>query len=199
MGSYWFRNGVVHTMDDRRPWAESVVVHDEVIAFVGSDDDARAHLRDGTEEIDLAEGPLVRTENPLDVAPVLPGETLAGKYRVERVLGQGGMGIVVAATHLDLREMRAIKLIRPDADNDQSIERLLREARAVVFDGEANRRAVARDPHRGEPLFQRETAEEVGAQGYRVLALTILVLFIAPLLTIGIWRLRAPRSGVQTT
>jgi len=37
------------------------------------------------------------------------------------------------------------------------------------------------------------------AQGYRVLALTILVLFIAPLLTIGIWRLRAPRSGVQTT
>ena len=35
--------------------------------------------------------------------------------------------------------------------------------------------------------------------GYRVLALTILVLFIAPLLTIGIWRLRAPRSGVQTT
>jgi predicted amidohydrolase YtcJ len=43
-------------MDDRRPWAESVVVHDELIAFVGSDDDARAHLRDGTEEIDLEGG-----------------------------------------------------------------------------------------------------------------------------------------------
>ncbi|MFO1018208.1 MAG: hypothetical protein U1E03_11460 [Hyphomonadaceae bacterium] len=36
------------------------------------------------------------------------------------------------------------------------------------------------------------------AQGYRVLALTILILFIAPLLTLGIWRLRA-RSAVQTT
>lgn len=37
------------------------------------------------------------------------------------------------------------------------------------------------------------------AQGYRVLALTILVLFIAPLLTLGLWRLRATRSVVQTT
>ncbi|MBK9262162.1 MAG: protein kinase [Polyangiaceae bacterium] len=60
------------------------------------------------------------------------GEILAGKYRVERILGMGGMGVVVAATHLDLREMRAIKLIRPDAECDQSVERFLREARAVV-------------------------------------------------------------------
>ncbi|HRI62668.1 MAG TPA: protein kinase [Polyangium sp.] len=60
------------------------------------------------------------------------GNVLAGKYRVEKILGMGGMGIVVAATHLDLRELRAIKLIRPDADNDQSVERFLREARAVV-------------------------------------------------------------------
>lgn len=60
------------------------------------------------------------------------GEILAGKYRVEKILGMGGMGVVVAATHLDLREMRAIKLIRPDAESDQSVERFLREARAVV-------------------------------------------------------------------
>jgi len=60
------------------------------------------------------------------------GDVLAGKYRVEKILGMGGMGIVVAAMHLDLREMRAIKLIRPDARSAQSVERFLREARAVV-------------------------------------------------------------------
>lgn len=60
------------------------------------------------------------------------GEVLAGKYKVEKILGMGGMGVVVAATHLDLREMRAVKLIRPDAESDQSVERFLREARAVV-------------------------------------------------------------------
>lgn len=60
------------------------------------------------------------------------GEILAGKYRVEKILGMGGMGVVVAATHLDLREIRAVKLIRPDVETDQSVERFLREARAVV-------------------------------------------------------------------
>lgn len=60
------------------------------------------------------------------------GDILAGKYRVEKILGMGGMGVVVAAMHLDLRELRAIKLIRPDAESDQSVERFLREARAVV-------------------------------------------------------------------
>ncbi|MDI1431821.1 serine/threonine-protein kinase [Polyangium sorediatum] len=60
------------------------------------------------------------------------GDVLAGKYRVEKVLGMGGMGVVVAATHLDLREVRAVKLMRPEAASDQSVERFLREARAVV-------------------------------------------------------------------
>lgn len=60
------------------------------------------------------------------------GDVLAGKYRVERVLGMGGMGVVVAATHLDLREVRAIKLMRPELASDQAVERFLREARAVV-------------------------------------------------------------------
>jgi predicted amidohydrolase YtcJ len=56
MGSYWFRNGSVYTMDPRRPWAESVVVHDEVIAFVGADADAGAYRRGDTVEVDLEGG-----------------------------------------------------------------------------------------------------------------------------------------------
>src|SRR5262245_32497698 len=64
-------------------------------------------------------------------APVKRGDVLAGKYRVESVLGVGGMGVVVAATHLDLLETRAIKLMLPEAlESADSVERFLREARA---------------------------------------------------------------------
>ncbi len=34
--------------------------------------------------------------------PVVPGAILAGKYRIERVIGQGGMGVVVVARHITL-------------------------------------------------------------------------------------------------
>ncbi|WP_437613727.1 serine/threonine-protein kinase [Sorangium sp. So ce834] len=60
------------------------------------------------------------------------GQIIRGKYRLERVLGTGGMGVVIAARHLRLEEPVAIKLLhswlaqRPDA-----IERFLREARAA--------------------------------------------------------------------
>ena len=59
------------------------------------------------------------------------GTVLGGKYRVERVLGKGGAGIVVAAVHRELRQRVAIKLLRGDADAEQE-ERFLREARATV-------------------------------------------------------------------
>jgi serine/threonine-protein kinase len=65
-------------------------------------------------------------------APVKRGDILAGKYRVESVLGVGGMGIVVEATHLELLEPRAIKLMLPEAlESRESVERFLREARAA--------------------------------------------------------------------
>lgn len=43
-----------------------------------------------------------------------PGQVLLGKYEVERVLGQGGMGVVVAARPLVLEEKVAIKFLRED-------------------------------------------------------------------------------------
>ena len=64
---------------------------------------------------------------------VREGEVLAGKYRVERVLGRGGMGIVVAAHHLQLDEKVAIKFLLPEAvSNAEVIGRFVREARAAV-------------------------------------------------------------------
>ena len=65
--------------------------------------------------------------------PVAQGDVVAGKYVVERVLGTGGMGIVVAARHEQLEQLVAIKLMRDDAvGNDDAVARFLREARAAA-------------------------------------------------------------------
>ena len=62
-----------------------------------------------------------------------PGSVIKGKYRVEHVLGAGGMGTVVAAVHLDLREHVALKFLLPEfAQNSEIVERFLREARAAL-------------------------------------------------------------------
>jgi serine/threonine-protein kinase len=67
------------------------------------------------------------------VAPVREGEILDGKYRVERVLGVGGMGVVVAATHVQLQTRVALKFLLPEVlGHPQVVHRFVREARAAV-------------------------------------------------------------------
>jgi serine/threonine-protein kinase len=66
-------------------------------------------------------------------AGVKEGDVLAGKYRVERVLGVGGMGVVVAAHHIQLDEKVALKFLLPNAlGNAEALARFEREARAAV-------------------------------------------------------------------
>jgi eukaryotic-like serine/threonine-protein kinase len=61
------------------------------------------------------------------------GEVLAGKYRVEQVLGQGGMGVVVAAMHLQLGQLVALKFLLPHmCQHAEAVVRFSREARAAV-------------------------------------------------------------------
>jgi len=61
------------------------------------------------------------------------GDVVAGKYRVDRVLGAGGMGVVVAATQLDLDRKVAIKFLLPSAlQSADVVARFSREARAAA-------------------------------------------------------------------
>ncbi|TMQ09647.1 MAG: serine/threonine protein kinase [Deltaproteobacteria bacterium] len=61
------------------------------------------------------------------------GTVLLGKYRVDSVIGRGGMGLVVKAWHLGLDEEVAIKLLRDDAAvADETIARFIREAQAAA-------------------------------------------------------------------
>jgi serine/threonine-protein kinase len=71
--------------------------------------------------------------NVSSASPVQPGQMLADKYRVERVLGTGGMGVVVAARHVELNILVAIKFLLPHVlSHQQAVTRFAREARASV-------------------------------------------------------------------
>jgi serine/threonine-protein kinase len=68
-----------------------------------------------------------------DPVSVQPGDVLDGKFRIERVLGEGGMGIVVAATHIALGQLVALKFMLPHAmKHPENVARFEREARAAV-------------------------------------------------------------------
>jgi serine/threonine-protein kinase len=70
---------------------------------------------------------------PNKSAPVSEGDVLAGKYKVERVLGVGGMGVVVAARHMQLDQKVALKFLLPHSLLKSTVvARFEREARAAV-------------------------------------------------------------------
>jgi serine/threonine protein kinase len=69
----------------------------------------------------------------MDHRGVEVGTVLGTKYRIDRVLGQGGMGLVMQATHLELHQHVAIKVLRSELlANHEIVQRFLREARAAV-------------------------------------------------------------------
>jgi eukaryotic-like serine/threonine-protein kinase len=72
-----------------------------------------------------------------DGTPQLPaiGAVIANKYRVDSVVGTGGMGVVLSATHLELGQSVAIKVLtipEDDTRRDEARERFLREGRATA-------------------------------------------------------------------
>ena len=69
----------------------------------------------------------------MEARPLAPGDVVAGKYRIESILGEGGMGYVLGARNITLDEPVAIKILKPDAAFDEeAVARFFREARASV-------------------------------------------------------------------
>ncbi|HXX69946.1 MAG TPA: serine/threonine-protein kinase [Polyangiaceae bacterium] len=97
----------------------------------------------------------------LSSQPIQVGEVVAGKYRVDRVLGEGGMGIVVAATHLHLEQRVALKFLLPAmAANAEVVQRFLREARAAVkIQSEHVAKGLDVGTHQGAPYMVMEYLE----------------------------------------
>jgi hypothetical protein len=66
-------------------------------------------------------------------APVKVGDVIDNKFKVEGILGEGGMGVVVAALHLELDVRVALKFLLPEAfSNLEAVQRFIREARAAA-------------------------------------------------------------------
>ena len=61
------------------------------------------------------------------------GSIVADKFRIERVLAEGGMGLVVAATHIQLEQTVALKFFRGDLrSSGEPLLRFMREAKAAA-------------------------------------------------------------------
>src|SRR5512134_948043 len=70
---------------------------------------------------------------PIFTAEERLGTTLAGKYRLERILGQGGMGVVFEAEHTWTGRKVALKLLHPHyAMEGAVVQRFLQEARTAT-------------------------------------------------------------------
>src|SRR5262245_66158784 len=67
-----------------------------------------------------------------------PGQVLSGKYRLIRLLGQGGMGSVWHAHHVTLNAPVALKFIESEEHDVAALQRFLAEARVA---------AALRSPH----------------------------------------------------
>jgi len=69
----------------------------------------------------------------MDSLPDIQGTTIAGRYRVERLIGQGGMGSVWAGRHVTLNQLVAIKFVHPKlAGSAEALRRFDTEAKAAA-------------------------------------------------------------------
>ena len=71
--------------------------------------------------------------------PALAPGTMVGEYRIEKLVGEGGMGQVYGALHPLIGKRAAIKVLLPEiCRNHQMVERFMMEARAVNQIGHPN-------------------------------------------------------------
>jgi hypothetical protein len=96
---------------------------------MASDSAAGIHSDSVTRKID----PRSRISQPEGDVPVAAGERIGGRYVIEGMLAEGGMGVVCLGRHTELEQRVAIKFLRETyAGNESLVQRFLNEARAAA-------------------------------------------------------------------
>jgi len=102
-------------------------VADELRSFLADQDRFRSLT------VPLAPPEAMRPTNLVERGHPLPSGSLIGPYRLEDLLGHGGMGTVYRATHVHLQHQVAIKILAPALARDERfVQRFEREARALA-------------------------------------------------------------------
>jgi serine/threonine protein kinase len=99
----------------------------------------RGHRADGTRvapesapPVELTPAPLAEVLRGRSTPADFTGRIIEGRYRILRVLGEGGMGTVYAAEHVEIGKGVAVKILHPQYSRQQDlVERFRREARAA--------------------------------------------------------------------
>lgn len=146
---------------------------DEVLGLLGggAGERARTHLDQCSSCLELValvgrttQGSLAQgTPAGAAEAPFVEAGTQVGRYRIERLLGRGGMGVVYAAHDPELGRQVALKLVRADlaaAGGGRIALRLLREAQALADFSHPNVLTVYDvGTHQGSPFMAAELVE----------------------------------------
>jgi serine/threonine protein kinase len=109
------------------------------------------------------------TPLPEAAIPVAPGQVVGDRYMIGSIIGEGGMGVVCAATHLGLGTPVAIKLIRSDLKDDaESVVRFINEAKtAASLKGDHIARVYdVGQLETGEPYLVMEQLEGIGLDAF---------------------------------
>ena len=84
-------------------------------------------------------GRLVEAEHAPGALDYMVGTTLDARYKIERRLGEGGMGVVFLAHHIVIEKLVAIKVLKREVARDQSVvRRFIQEAKAASRVGHPN-------------------------------------------------------------
>ncbi len=88
-----------------------------------------------------------------EVGLLKPGDVLDGRYRIEKELGRGGIGVVYRAFDLELQNFVAIKMLLPKWAKDRKmVARFLREGRLVAVEPIAALAGFESHAHREAPV-----------------------------------------------
>ena len=115
-----------------------------------------------------SQGTIIQVPSELEVKHFTPGQVVAGIYKIERLVGEGGMSMVLSALHLPTGRRVALKVLQADtAAEEGAIARFWREVRAA-WDTRFHSTAqiILRAPVDQAGLFQKlfEHADKIAAQ-----------------------------------